>query len=179
MGHLYDFKHVATAETPRNAIPEDISVELSMALLDLDGKLRAACDLWEAWGLEEGRVPDIQAFAHNVLTHALNQTGMVLVAYSEYGLPVGMVSVGWDYDPAKSRTRMIVERLYVLPEYRDKTVFRALRDGLRVVATLVDVGELVVSCRAGSHLQKVYEAEGFEVTDYIMKSDAWQRPGGI
>lgn len=151
---------------------EALSVELSTALVDLDGKLAAACELWRLWGQEEGRQVDEVGFAREVVSRTLTGTGTVLVAFTEAGRPVGMVSIGWDYDPARSRKRVMAERLFVIPEYRNRSVWDALHAAGLVYAYLVGGDEHVVSCRAGSRLQSAYEARGFRVTDYVLKRDA-------
>ena len=149
--------------------PEAISIELSLDLLSLDGRVKAAAELWQAWADEEDRDADCEAFARHMLNRALDGSGTVLVAFTEMGRAVGMISLGWDYDPAKSRRRCIAERLYVVEDYRDRSVWRALADGARAYAWLVAADEYVVSCRADSHLRRRYEQEGFRVTDYILK----------
>jgi hypothetical protein len=147
-----------------------VEITLSMNLLDQADNLRAGSILWEKWGAEEGRTVDTDRFVNEVAGWMREGRGLLIVARVD-DEPVGMVSLHFNYDTAKSRVRIMGERLYVVPEHRDMTVFHAIFDAGEMVSILIGAAEEVISCRYGSHLQNAYERRGFVPTDVLLKRE--------
>jgi GNAT superfamily N-acetyltransferase len=148
-----------------------VEITLSMNLLDQADNLRGAASLWMQWANEEGRLgASVDRFVDECVGWIRDGRGMLLVAYVD-GVPAGMVTLHIGYDASKGRVRATGERLYVAPEYRNKTVFKALWAGAEMFSDLVGAQEEVISCRHGSYLQDVYERAGFRPTDVILKRE--------
>jgi GNAT superfamily N-acetyltransferase len=142
-----------------------------MNLLDQARNLEGGALLWHAWAREEGRLHvDVDGFVNEVCGWMRDGRGVLIVAHID-DEPVGMVSIHINHDTAKGRLRAVGERLYVLPEYRNNTVFKHIWAAAELFSILVDAREEVISCRYGSYLQGVYERAGFKPTDVLLKRE--------
>jgi hypothetical protein len=151
--------------------PGPVEITLSMNLLDQARNLEGAAYLWHRWAVEQGRTkPDVDRFVAELLDGMRQGALLLVVAYID-GAPVGMCTLHLSYDSSMSRIRVMGERIYAVPECRDRSIFHALRDASEMFTWLCGAEEQVVSGPYGSHLIEAYKMYGFRPTDVILKRE--------
>jgi hypothetical protein len=148
--------------------PGPVEITLSMSILDQAERVPDAAWLYRRWAQEEGRSPDLEGYAAELMQKIVARRYCLIVAY-DGEQPIGMAGSHIEYDPARAALTCFGEKLYILPEYRHAGVFQMIHAAGEVLALVSGSSEQVISCRQGSTLQRHYESWGFQATDVVMR----------
>jgi len=136
-------------------------------------QVEAAFALHSAWAAERGCEMDAPGWA--AIMQGFCGSGRYAIWTAWDGeTPVGVAEIHLVYDPMTHDNAIFAERAYVLPEYRNDGVFRAITESLIAFADGLGIKTQRMSAEVdlrGRAMQRFYGSYGFKPVSVLMGRD--------